>query len=136
MQQQSVGGEARIVRTNGWLSFAAVMTGATGALNIVDGLAGLYRTSVFKDTMLVGNLRYWAFAFIVFGVVQVAAGFAIYAGQGWARWFGIVTVALNAFAQLLAIDSYPFYSIAIIAYDVAIFYALGAHWQRRVTPTT
>jgi hypothetical protein len=136
MQQQSAGGNARIVTTNGWISFAAVMIGAAGALNIVDGFVALYRTSVFKDTMLIGNLRYWAFAFIVFGIVQVAAGFAIYAGRSWARWFGIVTVALNALLQLLAIDSYPFYAIAIIAYDVAIFYALGAHWQRRVTPTT
>jgi hypothetical protein len=136
MQQQTVPGDARIVRTNGWISFAAVMTGAAGALNIVDGFVALYRTSVFKDALFIGNLRYWAFAFIVFGVVQVAAGFAIYAGRGWARWFGIVTVALNAFAQLLVIDSYPFYSIAIIAYDVAIFYALGAHWQKRVTSAT
>jgi hypothetical protein len=136
MQQPTAGGEARIVRNNGWIAFAAVMTGAAGALNIVDGFVALYRTSIFKDTMLIGNLRYWAFAFIVFGVVQVAAGFAIYAGQGWARWFALVTVALNTLVQLLAINNYPFYAIAIIAYNVAVLYALGAHWQRRVTPTT
>jgi hypothetical protein len=140
MQQQSTpqttGGDAKIVRNNGWIAFAGVMTGAAGALNIVDGFVALYRTSVFKDTMLIGNLRYWAFAFIVFGVLQVAAGFAIWAGQSWARWFALVTVALNALLQLLAINNYPFYAIAIIAYDVAVFYALAAHWQRRVTPTT
>lgn len=136
MQRQTEGSEVRVVRNNGWISFAAVMIGAVGALNIVDGFVALYRTSVFRNTLVVGQLRYWAFAFIVFGVIQLAAAFAVSAGQGWARWFAIVTVSVNAFAQLLAIDAYPFYAIAVIAYDVVVFYALAAHWQGRVTPTT
>ena len=134
--QQAAQGEVRTTRTNGWIAFASVMTGAAGGLNIIDGVVALYRTSVFKDTMLVGNLRYWAFAFIIFGVIQLVAAFAIYGGRSWARWFALVTVAVNAFAQLLAIDAYPFYAIAVIAYDVAIFYALAAHWKTRMAPTT
>lgn len=134
--QQSARGEVTTVRTNGWIAFASVMTGAAGGLNIIDGVVALYRASYFKNTMVIGNLRYWAFAFIIFGIIQVVAAFAIYSGRSWGRWFALVTVALNAFAQLLAIDSYPFYAIAVIAYDIAIFYALAAHWRTRMSPTT
>lgn len=133
MQQQQAGGAASATGAGGWIAFAAVMTGATGALNLIDGLVALYRSSYFRDSFVIGNLRIWAIAFIAFGALQVAAGVGIYSGQGWARWFAIVTVALNAFLQLLAVGSYPFYSLVIIAYDIAILYALAAHWRRRVT---
>ena len=119
----------------GWIAFAAVMTGLTGALNAIDGIQGLHASTFFRNSYVIGNLRTWSFVFIAFGVAQLVAGFAIYAGQGWARWFAVVTVALNAFGQLLVIGAYPFYALAIIAYDLAVLYALTAHWQRRITAT-
>ena len=118
---------------NGWLLFAGVMIGVTGALNVIDGLLGLYRTRFFKDTLVFGNLREWSIVFLVFGALQVAAGLGILAGQGWARWFGLITVAVNAFAQLYVISTFPLYASIIIAYDIAIFYALSVQWRRRVT---
>jgi hypothetical protein len=140
MQQPAVSapanrGAGAMTGRSGWVAFAAVMTGLTGALNVIDGFTGLYASTYFRDSYVIGNLRTWSFAFIAFGAVQLIAGFAIYAGQGWARWFAIVTIALNAFAQLLSIGSYPFYALAIIGYDLVVLYALTAHWQKRATAT-
>lgn len=118
-------------RTSGWVVFASVMITITGALNMVDGLVGLYRTRTFSNTYLFGDLREWSWAFLVLGLLQVVAGVSIMARQGWARWFGIAMVSINAFLQLFVISSYPLYALLIIAYDIAVFYALAVRWDRQ-----
>jgi hypothetical protein len=120
-------------RTSGWVVFAGVMIGVTGGLNLINGLVALYRTRYFADHFVFGNLRSWALVFVALGALQVVAGISILARQGWARWFGLAMVSVNAFLQLYAISSYPFYAILIIAYDIAVFYALSVKWQKKAT---
>ena len=117
--------------TSGWIVFAGTMIAIAGALNAIDGFVGLYRTRYFSNTFVFGNLREWSIAFLIIGVLQVLAGLGIMARQGWARWFGLAMVSINAFLQLSVISTYPLYASLIIAYDIAIFYALTVHWQRR-----
>ncbi len=120
---------------NGWILFAGVMITIAGALNAIDGLVGLYRTRYFTNTYVLGDLREWSFVFLAFGALQVAAGLAILGRQGWARWFGLAMVSINAFAQLFVIGTYPLYASLIIAYDIAIFYALSVRWHARAVTT-
>ena len=122
-------------RKSGWLTFAGVMIVVTGGLNAIDGFVAFYRTSYFKSTFLVGDLRTWSIVFMAFGALQLAAGLAILARQGWGRWFGLAMVSINAFCQLFVIGAYPLFAVVIIAYDAAIFYALSVHWQRRLSAT-
>ena len=131
MQAQTTTPPPAVVRRSGWISFAGVLTIVTGALNALDGLIAFYRAGYFRAIFIFGNLRFWSFVLLVFGVVQILAGLAILGGRGWGRWFGIVTVTANALIQLSVIGSYPFSAAAIIAYDVAILYALTARWQTR-----
>jgi hypothetical protein len=117
--------------SSGWVEFAGVVTIITGAFNLFDGLVAYYRASYFRNVFLYGNLRFWAGVFVVFGLLQFLAGFAILARQGWGRWFAIAAVVLNAFAQLFVIASNPWWSSIIIVYDIVIFYALTVHWGPR-----
>jgi uncharacterized membrane protein (DUF2068 family) len=138
VQQQPSAPETRVLpeQRSGWVDFAGAMTLVTGFLNLVDGLVALYRTRLFNEHFVIGNLRAWAWALLAFGVIQILAGLAILNRREWGRWFGIAAVTLNAVGQLLVIDAYPFWSMAIIAYDVAIFYALTVRWVRRPKLTT
>jgi hypothetical protein len=120
---------------SGWLEFAGVLTIITGFFNAFDGLIAFYRTSYFRNVFIYGNLRFWAGVFLVFGVLQILAGFAILGRQGWGRWFAMITVIVNALAQLFVIGSNPWWSAIIIAYDIAIFYALAVHWRTRPVVT-
>jgi hypothetical protein len=103
----------------------------TGFLNVANGFVALYRTRLFANHFVFGDLRTWAWILLAFGALQVLAGFAILGGREWGRWIGIVVVCISATIQLLAIAAYPLWSIAIIAYDVVIFYALAARWTPR-----
>ena len=133
MQQQTYSGgvPATPAPGSGWVEFAGVMTIITGMLNGIDGLIALYRTSYFKDVAPFGTLRTWGVVFLLFGLLQIGAGFAILGRQGWGRWFAIATVSVNAFLQLIFFVDNPWWSAIIIIYDIAIFYALAVHWRSR-----
>jgi uncharacterized membrane protein (DUF2068 family) len=119
------------IRRSGWITFAGTLTIITGALNALDGFVALYRATYFKNIFVFGNIQFWSLVLLVFGAVQILAGVAILSARGWGRWFGIVTVSINALAQLSVISAYPFSAAAIIAYDLAILYALTARWRTR-----
>jgi hypothetical protein len=137
LQQQPYAGQADTrpsavpyAEPDGWVLFAAILILINGVFNGFDGLVGFFRASYFVGSPTFGSLWIWALLWLAFGVLQVLAGLAIMAGQGWARWFGIVTVGLNAVVQMFAIAAYPWWSLIIITIDVLIIYALTAHWRR------
>ena len=64
-------------------------------------------------------------------MLLVLAGLGLMAGQGWARWFAIVVVALNFIAQLgfLGNSQTPLWSLTVIALNIIVLYALTARWS-------
>lgn len=130
-QQQAANARmAPAVIPDGWVLFASVMVLFTGFFNVFEGLFAFFRSTYFIGRPVGGDLWIWALLWIAFGVLQLAAGSAIAAGRGWGRWFAIVVVSLNAFLHMLAIATYPWWSLAIIAVDLLIIYALTVHWGR------
>jgi hypothetical protein len=53
------------------------------------------------------------------------------AGAGWARWFAIIVVAINFFAQLgfLGNSQYPLWALTALALNVVVLYALTVRWN-------
>ncbi|GAA1779609.1 MULTISPECIES: DUF7144 family membrane protein [Streptomonospora] len=123
-------------RANGWGVFAATLLFVVGAVNIVQGLVAMLMPAYFvaaEDEMLVWDFAIWGLVLGVWGVVLVLAGLALLSGQTWARVFTVVVAAVNAFAQLAFIGSYPVWSLVAIAVDVLVIYAVTAGWPDRVT---
>ena len=115
---------------SGWVLFAAIVILINGTFNALDGFVGFFRSTYYIGQPFGGSLWIWALLWLAFGVLEVAAGLAIMAGQSWARWFGIVIVALNALLNLLAIGTYPWWSITMIAFDTLVLYGLTAGWRK------
>ena len=63
-------------------------------------------------------------------MLLVLAGFGLLGGQAWARWFTIVVVAVNFFAQLgfLGNSQYPLWALTALALNVVVLYALTVRW--------
>ena len=57
----------------------------------------------------------------------VAIGLGVLAGQVWARTIGVLVAGLSAIVNFAFIPIYPVWSIAIIALDVAVIWALTVH---------
>jgi hypothetical protein len=115
----------------GWIMFAAVMLILVGAFHVIQGFVALFKDEYYLvgSSGLVLNVDYtaWGWIHIVGGVIAVAAGLALFRGKMWARVLGTVVACVSAVVNVGFLAAYPFWSIAMIAMDVAIIMALTVH---------
>lgn len=115
----------------GWIAFAGTMLVLVGCFNVIQGIAAISDSKYLVNQLLFSNLHAWGWFFLIWGAVQVCAGFAIYAGSGWAAIVGIVSAFGNAIAQLSWARAYPVWAICAIVLDVLVIYALVVYGGRR-----
>jgi len=126
----------------GWIGFAGIVMLVIGGIDFFQGLIALFDDKYYVVTasgFLVFDLTAWGWIMLIWGALLVLAGLALLAGQGWARWFTIVVVSLNFFAQLgfLGNSQYPLWALTALALNVVVLYALTARWsesQAELTP--
>ena len=116
---------------SGWIGFAGIMLILVGFFNIIDGISAIANADYLVNQLLFANLDAWGWFFLIWGILQVFAGFAIMNGSTWGAIVGVVTAFVNAIAQLSWARTYPVWAIAAIVLDVLIIYALVVHGGRR-----
>lgn len=121
----------------GMVVFAGVMLLLVGGFGVMQGFVALLRDQYYLVTSsgLVVPVDYtaWGWAHLVLGLVAIAAGIGVLAGQTWARVTGVVIAVLSALANMAFLPAYPIWSAIVIAVDVLSIYALIAH-GREVQP--
>lgn len=118
----------------GWIGFAGMLMIVIGGIDVFQGLIALLEDEYYVPTQagfLVVDLTGWGWIMLVWGALLVLAGLGLLAGQGWARWFTIVVVTINFFAQLgfVGNSQYPLWALTGIALSVVVLYALTARWK-------
>ena len=118
----------------GWIGFAGILMLIIGMIDFFQGLIGLFRDDYFVLTAsgyLAVNLTTWSWTLIVWGVLLALAGIGLLGAQGWARWFTIVLVAANIFAQLgfLGNSQYSLWALTALTLNIIVLYALTARWD-------
>ena len=118
----------------GWIGFAAIVMLIVGGIDFFQGLIALFEDEYYVVTQsgfLVVDLTAWGWIMMIWGVLLVLAGIGLIAGQGWARWFAIVVVSLNVFAQLGFVggSNYPLWALTALALNVVVLFALTARWN-------
>jgi hypothetical protein len=119
---------------SGWIGFAAIMLAIVGGVDFFQGLIAVFEDEYYVPTasgFLVFDLTGWGWTMMIWGVLLLLGGFALAAGQAWARWFAIVVVSLNFIAQLgfLGNTQNTLWSLTGIALSIIVLYALTARWS-------
>jgi hypothetical protein len=113
---------------HGWLTFAAVMFFAAGAVNGLWGVAALSKASYFHtDRLLFGDLKMWGVLSLVFGGLQLLAGGMIAARRTFGTVLGIGLALLSGFFALLTIGGYPVWSVVALVIAGFIIYGLTVY---------
>ena len=118
----------------GWIGFAGMLMLIIGGIDFFQGLIALFEDDYFVVTpagFLAIDLTGWGWILLIWGVLLFLAGLGLISGQGWARWFTIVVVALNFFAQLgfLGNSQYPLWALTALTLNIIVLYALIARWE-------
>ena len=74
-----------------------------------------------------GIRRSWAVAASI--ALLLLAGWGVLARKAWAEFAGIALAGINAFTQLMFIGVYPGWSVAAMAVDALIIYALTSRFD-------
>jgi hypothetical protein len=118
----------------GWIGFAGILMLIIGTIDVFQGIIALAKDDYFVVTssgFLAISLTSWGWTLLIWGAILILAGLGLLAGQSWARWFTIVVVAVNFFAQLgfLGNSQYPLWALTALALNVVVLYALTARWN-------
>ena len=118
----------------GWIGFAAIVMLILAGIDVIQGLIALFEDEYYvvsRSGFLAVDLTTWGWALLIWGVLLALAGLGLMAAKGWARWFTIILVSLNIFAQLgfLGNSQYPLWSLTALALNIVVLYALTARWK-------
>jgi hypothetical protein len=118
----------------GWIVFAAIVMLVVGSIDFFEGLIAVIRKQYYVLTpnqIIVFNVSTWGWLTLIWGVVLVLAGLALWSGAGWARWFAVAVASVNIIGQLAWLGSaaYPLWTLTAIALNVIVIYALTARWE-------
>jgi hypothetical protein len=132
-QALRLGDDERGVR---WVFFAGIMLLLLGCTNTIEGVAAVNGSHFFPSGAhyLFGDLDSWGWVIWVIGVAQGLTGVGILFKNELARWLGVAFAFANALAQMLMIQAYPLWSLALLALDILVMYGLLVHGGRTYRP--
>ena len=121
-----------------WAEGIGIFAGAAlltvGLFQFLEGLAAAAEDDVFVRTsnyVFEFDLTTWGWIHIIFGIVVAVVGAAILAGQPWAMIAGIVVAIVSALMNFVWLPYYPFWALTIIAFNIAVIWALSTNWGNR-----
>jgi hypothetical protein len=119
---------------SGWLIYSGLVLTIAGVVGAIYGLAAISSSDFFEQRAhyMTGDLEKWGWLVLVVGLAQVAVGFGIWAGAGWARWAGVAAAALNSVVQLMWLPAQPLAALALYAVDLLVIYGLVRHGTQRM----
>ncbi len=122
----------------GWIGFAGLLMIVLGAIDFFEGLIAIIRGGYFygltsANQIIIFDAKTWGWLTLLWGILVLFGGLGLTGGASWARWFGIVVVALSIIHQLAFVGSaaYPLWSLAVLALSVIILLRAPVHWGDR-----
>jgi hypothetical protein len=115
---------------NGLTIFAAAMMMIIGFWQALAGIAAVAQDKVYAATpeyIYAFDVTGWGWIHLLLGILIVCAGVAVFMGSTWARMVAIVLASLSMIANFAFLPHYPVWSLAIIALDAAVIWALATY---------
>jgi len=121
----------RTTRKRAWLNAYTVFAAAIMlVLGLWQVLAGI--TAVVRDGLYVAPAGYtfafdvsaWGWIVLLLGALTAGAGVVVLQGRPWGDRAAIVLACVSMIANFLLIPYYPIWSLAIIALNVILIWAL------------
>jgi hypothetical protein len=112
--------------------FAAILLLIAGTLNIIYGIAAIGDANFYADSTryVFSNLSTWGWITLILGVIQLTAGFSLFAGGIYGRVIGIAAASLGAIGALLAVGgANPFWALGIFALCVIVIHGLVVYGE-------
>ena len=122
-----VGNTAHNALAGGVTLFAGTALATVGFFQFFEGLSAVLNDNVYvrtRDYAYQFDITTWGWIHLVVGVIAVLVGIGTLLDRDLAYIMGVMIAALSALTNFLFIPWYPVWAIVIIAFDVAVIWAL------------
>jgi hypothetical protein len=114
----------------GWVMFAGIILITVGVFQAFAGLVGILEDEILvvtPDYLVQLDATTWGWVHMIIGLIVLAAGFGIFAGNVLARTVGVFVAIGSMISMFFWLPWYPVWAIIIIALDITIIWALTVH---------
>jgi vacuolar-type H+-ATPase subunit I/STV1 len=115
----------------GWIAFAGFALFLLGIFHLAQGLVAVFNDTYFvlphSGLLVSTSYSAWGAVHIVAGLIVMAAGACVLAGQVWARAVGTLVALVSAVLNLGFLGAAPVWSMIMIVIDVIVIMALTVH---------
>jgi hypothetical protein len=115
------------MRGTGRVVFAATLLLIIGVVNIIYGIGALDDANIFTDSQrfVLDNLNTLGWVLIILGIIQLAGGLSLMAGNTFGRVIAIVGGVLGALGALFSIgDGNPWWSLAVFVLCIYVVHGV------------
>jgi hypothetical protein len=115
---------------HGGMRFAAVLLFVVGVLAVLQGISAIAGDSIYASVGKYAykfNLTAWGWIHLALGVLSAVAGWGVLKDATWGRTLGIWLASVSIVASFLFLVYLPVWSLAIIAVDIFIVWALVSY---------
>jgi hypothetical protein len=125
------------MRGAGRAFFAATLLLIAGTLNIIYGIGALDDANIFLNDKryIFTDLNTMGWVLIVLGLIQLAGGVSLYAGNTFGRVLGLAGASLGAIGALLSVGgAYPWWSLGLFFLCVYIIHGILIYGEEEPAP--
>jgi len=108
--------------------FAAVIMVISGVVQALQGVVALANSEFYvvgRKYTFQFDVTAWGWIQLLVGLGVAAVGIFVFMAETWARWTGIVVVAVSMIANFAWVPYYPVWGVIVLALDAAVIWALS-----------
>jgi hypothetical protein len=117
----------------GVAGFAGVMLATVSVFQILEGIAAIADDKVYVAGISYAyelDLTTWGWIHLILGVIGLAVGLGILAGQAWGLLSGVVIAALSCLTHFAFLPYFPIWSLVVLAFNALVIWALCSQISR------
>jgi hypothetical protein len=107
--------------------FAGAVMIISGIMHVIQGVVALANSDFYvvgREYTFQFDVTAWGWIQLLIGIGLVAVGYFVFMATPWARWTGLVIVAVSMIANFAWLPYYPVWGIIVLALDGAVIWAL------------
>ena len=114
----------------GWVTYAGILLLVAGVSSIIDAIWAFRYDDTLSDLVFFeGDLAVWGVIWLIIGGVLLAAGYAVFQGESWARWTGIIAGSVAIVSNLSWAQIQPTQGLIGAIMASLLVYGLAAHGE-------
>ena len=108
----------------GWTTFAAIWLVIAGSFNAVEGITAIHRGNYLGNEFLFSNQDTWGWILLIFGIVQLVAGFMVFSGNPNGTMLGVSAASFGIFIWFFFLFAAPLGALIALIVNGLVIYGL------------